>query len=338
MKIEKVNDNQIRCTLTKEDLADRQLKLSELAYGTEKAKVLFRDMMQQAAYEFGFEAEDIPLMIEAIPLSADTIILIITKVEYPEEIDTRFSKFSEGDESDFDSYSQEDGSGVALEGADDILGLYRKMQEERQKAEQELKQSADFVPLEATFSNKEQEVPEKNDAKKEPVDVFTDITKLFVFQNLDNVTRLAHVLNGFYHDQNDLYKNPANKKFYLVIHKGKHTPEDFNKVCNILSEYGSGRAFSAAGEAHLKEHGELISNIIFRGIAMIYTVKRIDEDLDFGCEERLDDAPVMAIVTLVDSSGKEVTVKAEDAKLYERNINEGDKVCLDVNNKLEKVE
>ena len=39
MKIEKVNDNQIRCTLTKEDLADRQLKLSELAYGTEKAKV-----------------------------------------------------------------------------------------------------------------------------------------------------------------------------------------------------------------------------------------------------------------------------------------------------------
>lgn len=32
------------------------------------------------------------------------------------------------------------------------------------------------------------------------------------------------------------------------------------------------------------------------------------------------------------------TVKAEDAELYERNINEGDKVCLDVNNKLEKVE
>ena len=88
MKIEKVNDNQIRCTLTREDLAERQIKLSELAYGTEKAKLLFRDMMQQAAYEFGFEADDIPLMIEAIPLSQDTIILVITKVEYPEELDT----------------------------------------------------------------------------------------------------------------------------------------------------------------------------------------------------------------------------------------------------------
>lgn len=65
MKIEKINDNQIRCTLTKEDLLSREIKLSELAYGTEKAKSLFRDMMQQAAYEFGFEANDIPLMIDA---------------------------------------------------------------------------------------------------------------------------------------------------------------------------------------------------------------------------------------------------------------------------------
>ena len=84
MKIEKVNENQIRCTLTKGDLADRQIKLSELAYGSEKAKELFRDMIQQANYEFGFEANDIPLMVEAIPLSSESIILVITKVEYPE--------------------------------------------------------------------------------------------------------------------------------------------------------------------------------------------------------------------------------------------------------------
>ena len=104
MKIEKVNDNQIRCTLTKEDLASRQIKISELAYGTDKAKSLFRDMMQQANFEFGFEAEDIPLMIEAIPMNAECIVLIITKVEDPEELDTRFSRFAPSvhDEDDSD--------------------------------------------------------------------------------------------------------------------------------------------------------------------------------------------------------------------------------------------
>lgn len=61
MKIEKLSDNQIRCTLTRADLAERQLQLSELAYGTEKARSLFHDMMQQAAQEFGFEAENMPL-------------------------------------------------------------------------------------------------------------------------------------------------------------------------------------------------------------------------------------------------------------------------------------
>ena len=71
---------------------------------------------------------------------------------------------------------------------------------------------------------------------------------------------------------------------------------------------------------------------------MIYTVKRIDEDLDFGCEERFEDMPVMAIVTLINSSREEVIVKVEDTMLYERNINEGDKVCFGVNNKLEKIE
>ena len=30
MKIEKVNENQIRCTLTREDLASRELKINEL--------------------------------------------------------------------------------------------------------------------------------------------------------------------------------------------------------------------------------------------------------------------------------------------------------------------
>ena len=67
----------------------------------------------------------------------------------------------------------------------------------------------------------------------------------------------------------------------------------------------------------------------------MYTIKRIEEDLDFGCEEREEGAPVMAVVTLVDSFGEEMRVKAEDAMLYERDINEGDKVYFD-KDKLEK--
>ena len=94
MKIEKINENKIRCFLTRDDLENRHIKLSEIAYGTEKARSLFRDMMEQASSQFGFEADNIPLMVEAIPMSNECIILDITKVADPEELDTRFSRFS----------------------------------------------------------------------------------------------------------------------------------------------------------------------------------------------------------------------------------------------------
>lgn len=91
MKIEKVNSNQIKCFLNKGDLLSREIKVSELAYGTEKAQELFKDMMEKASNEFGFEVDNVPLMIEAVPLSTDSIMLIITKVENPEELEDKFA-------------------------------------------------------------------------------------------------------------------------------------------------------------------------------------------------------------------------------------------------------
>ena len=76
----------------------------------------------EASYEFGFDAEDIPLMIEAVPLTADSILLIVTKVEYPEELDTRFSHFSEDmDSDDFDMDSYDDAMPHPPTAADDIF-------------------------------------------------------------------------------------------------------------------------------------------------------------------------------------------------------------------------
>ena len=91
MKIEKISDNQIKCTLTRSDLASHQLRISEIAYGTEKATGLFRDMMDKASLELGFELDDIPVSIEAIPVSMDCIILMITRLEEPEETDPDLS-------------------------------------------------------------------------------------------------------------------------------------------------------------------------------------------------------------------------------------------------------
>jgi adapter protein MecA 1/2 len=101
MKIEKINSNQIKCFLNKNDLSTRHIKVSELAYGTEKAQELFRDMMDQASDEVGFDVTDAPLMIEAVPLSTDSIMLIITKVDNPEELENKFTSLPDPDSRKF---------------------------------------------------------------------------------------------------------------------------------------------------------------------------------------------------------------------------------------------
>lgn len=121
MKIERINENQIRCTLSNFDLSVRNVNLNELAYGSEKARNLFREMIQRASREVGFEAEDIPLMVEAIPMANDSVMLIITKIEDPEELDTRFSKFSAADEDDDPSVGNL--TAELLDGADALLSL-----------------------------------------------------------------------------------------------------------------------------------------------------------------------------------------------------------------------
>ena len=80
MKIERISENQLKLTLTKDDLIERNIKLEDLIAPSDKTQKLFRDIMEQALDEEDFISENTPLMVEAMPAGADGIMLIITKV------------------------------------------------------------------------------------------------------------------------------------------------------------------------------------------------------------------------------------------------------------------
>lgn len=232
MKIEKVNDHQIRCTLTREDLLSRELKISELAYGTDKAKDLFRDMMQQAACEFGFEAEDIPLMIEAIPLNAECIVLIVTKVEDPEELDTRFARFAPSVSED-----GEEGDGYS-EIADEVMDLFERIHK--------------TVSSEKTVI-RETDAP--GDAKPEKEE---EVYRVFAFSSISELTGLAHIFGPGLVCDNKLYKNEAKGQYLLVVNQRALSAEAFGKVCNTISEYGVTAKALQTGVAYMDEHFDCI--------------------------------------------------------------------------------
>lgn len=232
MKIERINENQIRCTLTSSDLSVRNLNLVELAYGTEKARKLFREMIQRASSEVGFEADDIPLMVEAIPLSSESIMLVITKVEDPEELDTRFSKFTPSSEEPQEALMSQP-AGQLLEGADQI----------------EAGPGMNLIP------GPPDETPEltMRVAADPPV-----ATRIFRFDSLDRVCDGARAVGTIYQGDNSLYKKPGVRQYYLVMRRVNCEDLEFSRGCNILAEYGVKLPGERAVEAYLKEHYETL--------------------------------------------------------------------------------
>jgi adapter protein MecA 1/2 len=264
MKLERLSENQIRCTLNKADLADRELLLNELAYGTDKAKELFRDMMEQAAEELDFEVNDIPLMIEAIPVSPDCLILIITKVEDPEELDTRFSRFSKyadieiDDEEDEEADDGEDNLNI-FENASSLLETISDIVEniEQVKSQSEAGNNPTFVPLSAALreSNAKKKADKGKAKKKETAQ---SGYRIFSFQNINDISKAAVMVAPIYHDNNSLYKSPKDNLYYLIVNQEAADMENYQRACNLLSEYGTKVKANYAMPYYFAEHFKLI--------------------------------------------------------------------------------
>ena len=161
-------------------------------------------------------------------------------MEDPEELDTRFSKFAPSvhDDDSLDDMIQD-----LNEGADDVLDLFKRIHEGRvnggQNGQKTLRQ--------------EEKAEEAGSAEGS-----VSLTRIYSFDSLNHLTRLAHVLKGFYHGSNSLYKDSSTGRYFLIVTSSSHTPEEFNKLCNCLSEYGRQEKSVPAGEAYFEEHHELI--------------------------------------------------------------------------------
>lgn len=229
MKIEKINDRQIRCTLTREDLASRHLKISELAYGSEKTRALFQDMMSQASMDFGFEAGDIPLMIEAIPLSPEKIVLIITKVDSPDELDLRFSSFTHSGEDEEESAGSDDLLPSDENPADDLLDLLDQLKQDL---------SGQTSPSE-----------ESDDAQGT-----TDQIRLFTFTDIDTAIAAAQEVVSVYQGDSMLYRDPVSSEYHLFLHRSPHTALEFNRIVHAVDSYLGKRKYTPSIEAYCREH------------------------------------------------------------------------------------
>lgn len=275
MKLEKLSDTQIRCTLSKEDLSQRQLHLSELAYGSEKAKELFRDMMQQASIELGFEADNIPLMIEAIPISNDCLVLVVTKVEDPDELDTRFSRFSKIniDDSFDEDFSDIDDTDFEemdfLDDEDDIdmddeplpfspSSDFDNADSDASTSSKERSAIDDALDLIAPFTQAIAQAKKEAMRKKKENRSSVQDCQYYSFQNFSQAAQLGAFLAPFFEGESSLYKDSFSNNYYMILRKTQSENDTFHRACNIAADFGVRISASYATPAYSREHFETI--------------------------------------------------------------------------------
>ena len=69
---------------------------------------------------------------------------------------------------------------------------------------------------------------------------------------------------------------------------------------------------------------------------MIYRLVDILEDIDFGCEEREGELPLMAVAVLEDPDNNKIRFKMADALFTQRGLHAGDSVYIDEDDTLRK--
>lgn len=238
MKIEKLNEHQISCIITTQDLINNQIKLSELALGSAKAKSFFRDIMLKARDDYGFDGLNSPLMIEAMPQPPDMLKLIITKMRPEARGLNGTAELSEDAPKKIELH---------FKGADSVLSLFKKAENEKAPEQNKLKRgenSASYV-YDAILK-----ALAESSADCEPQTVI----EAFRFASIDNIIVAAKAMKNFYDGENSLYRETGQSTYLLVVRCVTETPEEFNKICNMLTEYSIPVHCTASGESYLREH------------------------------------------------------------------------------------
>ena len=227
MRINKINDNQIKCILTQQDLEDRHLNLKELSYNSVEIRKLFAEVIRLAYNNFGFDANNVPLKIDVIPLRTSAV-LFITKVEEPEELNPSYTHFSPA--------------------------VYEKMKNPEKEDTSDLSESFKNL-ISALFPT---DTVEGKDEIKE-VSFETSNPIIFSFDKVGNMIDACKAVAHTYDHMSSLYYDESKNVYYLKMYTNEAPDDNFRQNCVTLLEYGKNVNNEKFFESYLKEHAKLLA-------------------------------------------------------------------------------
>ncbi len=216
MQLDLNNEQTLFCYVTEDDLKDLNIYPEKLTYGSNAFRRLISLIMKKADEMYHFSADELPTMIEAVPLTNGEIFIQITLIEEAEELDPRFAQFAPN----------------VFDELDDIGEDY---------VEDNNVSSTSHIPV----SHVNRRAPKATTSGT----VYTFTT----YEALISAIKCGSNPESFSGAKSSLYYHPESKNYYLILKRGRIN-SDMKVLLASLCEYATARALTPTTNAWINEH------------------------------------------------------------------------------------
>ncbi len=223
MKIERVDENTIKCYISTEEMEKYQIEYTDFLSRTDKAQELMKTIIRQAHEEVGYVPPKFAFEMQIMMVPDQGMVLTFTEKE----------PFDVNDRTKIDAF-------IAS-----LKEFVNKLAQQKEKLERGKAESGP-VPVKSKASH-----DMMNRIRELKVD-----EAVFSFASLSQVIGYADILPTGLRVQSSLYK--MNEYYYLYIKQGTASYDRFGRACAQALEFGDLYRAESGCDEMLKEHGECL--------------------------------------------------------------------------------
>lgn len=215
MKFRKLDDNTVRCVLSKEDMEERGLKLEDFFTDKDKTRGFLEEIVRQAQEEVGYETSGDTLAMQVMPLPHNG--LAITFSEHAEH------------------------------SIKDMIGHIRSALEDVNSEELDNM----ITPL---YEDEKQQVKKKEKSASNKPKKKKKFFRVYRFENMNLVEDFCKTIPKEFIVKSQLYKDETEQQYYLTIEKGRLSTKNLENICLRAPEFATLISNQEGYIVYCKEH------------------------------------------------------------------------------------
>ena len=222
MKIERVDENTIKCYISTEEMEKYQIEYSDFLSRTDKAQELMKTIIRQAHEEVGYVPPKFAFEMQIMMVPDQGMVLTFTEKE----------PFDVNDQAKVDAF---------IASLKEFVSKLLQQKERLAKGGQTAGPAKDTAPVRDAINRiRELKVDEA----------------VFSFASLSQVIGYADILPAGLRIQSSLYK--MNDDYFLYLKQGSASYDRFGRACAQALEFGDLYRVESGCDEMLKEHGECL--------------------------------------------------------------------------------